>query len=82
MHEGNRYQHVLDPRTGYPVQHTAAATVVHDDALLADAAATALLVGGPAEFEEVCRILGLEVALIVTMTGDLRLTHAMEKRLN
>ena len=81
-HEGKRYQHVLDPRTGYPVQHTISATVVHTDAVLADAAATALLVGGSREFEEICDILGLGEALIVTASGDLRLTRAMEKRLN
>ena len=81
-HEGTRYQHVLDPRTGYPVQHTISATVVHRDGVLADAAATALLVGGAQEFEEICDILGLDEALIVTASGDLRLTRAMEKRLN
>jgi thiamine biosynthesis lipoprotein len=50
--------------------------------VLADAAATALLVGGAQEFEEICDILGLDEALIVTASGDLRLTRAMAKRLN
>jgi thiamine biosynthesis lipoprotein len=81
-HDGKRYQHVLDPRTGYPVEHTVSASVVHGDPVLADAAATALLVAGAAEFEELCLSLGLDTALIVTTSGDLRLTRAMEKRLN
>lgn len=81
-HDGKRYQHVLDPRTGYPVQETTSATVVHRDPVLADAAATALLVAGAAEFEALCSSLGLDTALIVTASGDLRLTQAMEKRLN
>jgi thiamine biosynthesis lipoprotein len=81
-YDGKRYQHVLDPRTGYPVEQTTSATVVHRDPVLADAAATALLVAGAAEFEEVCGLLGLDTALIVTASGDLRLTQAMEKRLN
>ena len=81
-HDGKRYQHVLDPRTGYPVQETISASVVHKDPVLADAAATALLVAGPGEFEQLCELLGLEVALIVSASGDLRLTRAMEKRLN
>jgi thiamine biosynthesis lipoprotein len=80
--DGKRYQHVLDPRSGYPVEHTISATVVHIDPVLADVAATALLVAGAAEFEELCLSLGLETALIVTASGDLRLTQAMEKRLN
>ena len=81
-HDGKRYQHVLDPRSGYPVQHTVSASVVHRDPVLADAAATALLVAGAAEFEELCLSMGLDTALIVTTSGDLRLTRAMEKRLN
>ena len=80
--DGKRYQHVLDPRSGYPVEHTISATVVHIDPVLADVAATALLVAGAAEFEEVCSSLGVDTALIVTASGDLRLTQAMEKRLN
>ena len=81
-HDGIRYQHVLDPRSGYPVQETISASVVHRDPVLADAAATALLVAGPGEFEQLCELLGLEEALIVSASGDLRLTPAMEKRLN
>ncbi len=79
-HDGKRYQHVLDPRTGYPVKHTISASVVHQDAVLADAAATALLVAGAADFDELCLSLGLEAALIVSASGDLRLTPMMEKR--
>jgi len=81
-HNGKRYQHVLDPRTGYPVQETLSASVVHRDSVLADAAATALLVAGAGEFEELCLSLGLKEALILSASGDLRLTRAMEKRLN
>ena len=42
--EGRRYQHIIDPRSGYPVHHTASVTVIHTDPILADAAATALVV--------------------------------------
>ena len=80
--DGTRYQHVLDPRTGYPANQAVSASVVHDDPVLADAAATALLVAGPAEFDVLCALLDLEMAVIVTSSGDLRLTRAMEKRLH
>lgn len=53
--DGRYYSHVIDPRTGYPVSHSAAAvTVIADSAALADGMATALLVLGPEE--------GLELA--------------------
>lgn len=46
-HDGTRYSHTLDPRTGKPVETAAAAvTVIADDAMHADAWATALTVMG------------------------------------
>ncbi len=78
--DGRRYQHILDPRTGYPIAHTASVTVVHTDPLLADAAATALLVGGATEFDEICRKLAVSMALLIDASGDLRLTPAMQER--
>lgn len=43
---GQWYPHVLDPRTGWPVDRVASVTVIADDAMTADAAATAIGVGG------------------------------------
>ena len=80
--DGERYSHILNPRTGYPVEHTSAVTVIHNDAILADAAATALMVGGSAEFEQLTDALELEFALLIDASGDLRLTPAMDLRLN
>lgn len=46
--DGNRYSHIIDPRTGSPTGHAlTAVTVVADLAANADALATALLVLGP-----------------------------------
>lgn len=80
--DGERFSHILNPRTGYPVDHTSAVTVIHTDAMLADAAATALMVGGAAEFERLTSALELEYALLIDATGDLSLTPAMDLRLN
>ena len=47
-HEGLRYSHTIDPRTGRPVRHDGASvTVIADTAADADGLATALLVMGP-----------------------------------
>ncbi len=80
--DGQRFSHIIDPRTGYPVGHTSAVTVVNNDAILADAAATALVVGGIAEFDELCNQLGITEALLVDAAGDMRLTSAMRERVN
>jgi thiamine biosynthesis lipoprotein len=45
---GKRVTHIIDPRSGRPVEHSlASVSVVHRDAALADAWATALTVLGP-----------------------------------
>lgn len=80
--DGKRYAHVLDPRTGRPAEGTASVTIVHEDPLLADAAATALLVAGYADFEALAEKLDLKFALLVTSSGDLVLTRGMRERVH
>lgn len=46
-HDGKRYSHILDARAGRPITHkTASTTVVAENAMLADAWSTAMLVVG------------------------------------
>jgi thiamine biosynthesis lipoprotein len=47
MHEGRRYHHIIDPRTGTPAWGCRSITVVSDRATEADAVATAAFVLGP-----------------------------------
>ena len=75
-----RYPHILDPHTGWPVQALSSATVITSEGLLADAAATALIVAGPDEWIEVARALGLEQVLLVDAEGRVFLTPAMAQR--
>ncbi len=48
---GRRYGHVIDPRTGWPVQGNLLAAVIHESATASDAWSTALLVLGRAGFD-------------------------------
>ena len=79
---GARYAHVLDPSTGHPVNSTSSVTVVDNDPQRADAAATALLVGGADEFDDLVESLRLRYALLIDTSGDTRLTPAMAERLH
>ena len=81
-YRGKRYHHLLDPRTGYPVDGTASVTVIDEDPELADAAATALMVGGPSLYTELAARLGIRHALLITADGPVLLTPDMQRRLD
>lgn len=58
--DGRRYSHLVDPRTGYPVEHElVSVTVIHENCMEADGLATALIV------------LGLEPALALAESNNL-----------
>lgn len=64
--EEARYSHLINPATGYPVDHNAASvTVLKESSMEADAWATALLVLGPARGLEIANELGLAAMIIL-----------------
>ena len=64
-HEGVKYAHTIDPRTGRPIQHDlASVSVVADDCMTADGWATALNVLGSDEGLKLAEKLGLDTLLI------------------
>lgn len=68
--DGVRYSHIIDPRTGYPIQHNlVSVTVITDTCMDADAYATALTVMGAEEALEFANKKGLAV-LLVTREND------------
>lgn len=78
--DGQRMHHILDPRTGLPVNHTQAITVVAANGTLADAAATALFVAGPGEWRSMAEQLGIDAVLRVDASGAIEMTAAMRDR--
>jgi FAD:protein FMN transferase len=54
-HEGKRYGHVLDPRSGRPAEGVLSATAVAPSAVLADALSTAFYILGPEASWQYCR---------------------------
>ena len=55
FHQGKRYGHIIDPRTGWPSDHFLSTTVISPSAALSDALATAFFVMDVESIEEYCR---------------------------
>jgi len=64
-HEGKRYGHILDPRTGEPASGVAAVTVIARSAALAEALSTAFYVGGPELAGQYCALHPQVLALML-----------------
>ena len=65
LHEGKRYGHILDPRTGWPADRVVSATVVTASGADADALATAFYVMGIDGAFDYCRTHAGVAAIIV-----------------
>ncbi|GAB4190317.1 MAG: FAD:protein FMN transferase [Wenzhouxiangellaceae bacterium] len=80
--ENRRYAHILDPRTGWPVRQVAAVTVVADDAVLADAAATALMVAADeGQWPLLAARMGLRQVMVVYDDGAIEVSVQLARRL-
>jgi len=55
MHDGRRYGHILDPRTGWPAEGVLSTSVLAPSAAEADALSTAFYVMGPSAAQEYCQ---------------------------
>jgi thiamine biosynthesis lipoprotein len=76
-----RYPHILDPDTGWPAKDIASVTIITDEGLPADAAATALVVAGLEGWPEVARAMNLDQVAVVDENGVVYLTPAMQQRI-
>ena len=65
IENGKKYAHTIDPRTGYPVQHSLlSATVIAENCAKADAYATAFMVTGLEQAIELCKADEIEAFFI------------------
>lgn len=82
--DGKRYSHLIDPRSGWPVQGVQAVTILTRGphaGLLSDASSKPLFLSGVAGWREAAQRMGLPEAMLVDGEGGIHLTAALQKRL-
>ena len=78
--EGKKFAHTIDPRTGYPVQHSLlSATVVAENCAKADAYATAFMTVGLDKAIEICKENNIEAYFIYSDEGGAFQTYETEE---
>ena len=80
--DGQRYHHIIDPRTGYPASSTTSVTIIHSNAATADAAATALFVAGPDQWPSTARNMGIRYVMLIDKQGTIHMNPAMQSRIH
>ena len=83
--DGKRYPHLLDPRTGYPANHTQSVTIlipaVNRAGTLSDASSKPIFIAGPDKWREFARQLEIDMVMRVDGEGQIQLTQALNERI-
>ena len=84
--DGKRYPHLLDPRTGYPADHTQAVTVLIPPdpkaGTLSDAASKPIFIAGPDGWRAMARQMNVGNVLRIDRDGRIFVTEALHRRLD
>lgn len=79
--DGRRLGHILDPRTGRPVREAIQVSVIAESSTLADAAATALMVAGSADWPRVAGAMEVGHVLLIDRNASLYADSHLAARL-
>ena len=77
IEDGQRYHHILNPKTGYPARRCRSVSVITDKGVFTDSFSTAIFVLGPDKGLKLARELGME-AIIIDSAGVLRTTPGLK----
>ena len=90
MLNGKRYCHIIDPRTGYPAQHTQSVTVLvppqpanqSQAGVLSDVASKPIFIESPQNRSKAARELGIENFMVIDDQANIFVSTNMVKKLN
>ncbi len=73
--------HIIDPRSGKPSSQISSATVLTSDAVLADVAATSLMIDGWNNHNALAESLGIKDYLIINQAGQIIASRSMSAKI-
>ncbi|PPC82355.1 MAG: thiamine biosynthesis protein ApbE [Methylotenera sp.] len=87
--DGNRYCHIIDPRTGYPVQHTQAVTVLippqpvgqTQAGVLSDVASKPIFIESAKRKAEIAHAMGIQYFMVIDQSSQVLVTPEMQAKL-
>jgi thiamine biosynthesis lipoprotein len=85
MKDGKRHPHIIDPRSGYPIDLVASVTIItaggSDAGLRSDGNSKPMFIVGPAGWEAMAARMGLAEVMLIDAQGQVHTTAAMRARL-
>jgi thiamine biosynthesis lipoprotein len=89
MLDGKRYCHIIDPRTGYPVDHTQAVTVLippqaphHSQAgVLSDVASKPIFIEPAENKSKIADAMGIKYLMVINQSSQVFVTQEMQNKL-
>jgi len=82
--DGKRYCHLIDPRSGFPVQGVQAVTVLIPPGphagTLSDVVSKPLFISGAQDWKAAAKQMGIEFALLIDASGKMQLTPGMQQK--
>lgn len=85
MKDGKRHPHIIDPRTGQPIDLVASVTIIasggSDAGLRSDGNSKPLFICGPLYWREMAQRLGLNDVFLIDANRHVEMTSAMSERL-
>jgi len=78
FHQGKRYHHILNPKTGFPADGCQSVMILSKDGMTADGLATAVFVLGPEKGYALCQKIGGVECLIMDGEGKAVMTPGLK----
>jgi len=86
MLDGKRYCHIIDPRNGYPVQHTQAVTVLipprKNAGVLSDVASKPIFIAAAEDKASTAAMLGIQYFMVIDQQSNIFVSQALAKKLD